>query len=544
MLLSRVAARPLAVRGRIRSDDPRLPNRMIGPLAVDLEREGALTRERFATRWSDTAALTELASAKCKPLAPELGAALLDYHRRLGASAASLEALDRIIRGQAAAAIAGQQPGPLGGPLYSLHKTASTVGCAAEVASRTGVPCVPLFWMHGEDSDFAEIRSIAVADASLTLRELELPASAHQEGGLVGGIPLAPLAQLQAEAIAHWEALPGHDQVVSLLARPHPGARDLGEATSALMLALFADQGLVVVDPRLPAFRAAARPIIERYLERADELVGAVQAAGDLLEARVGQRPLAGPSLESFVFRIEDGMRHKVSTSEARALGGAATLSPSVALRPVIQDGVLPTVAMACGAAEAAYLAQLRELFEGVGVRPACPVARISITWIPPSGVELMEAARAPAEDLVLDPDGLLRRYAESRAPQALRDELEAARREANQALAGFGESSRRVDPSFPQMVESARAKIDFQFARLHEGLAGKLRHQLERQHPEWPRLRYYLRPGDRFQERRLASLEPIARHGSGTVAELCRLSVEHAQRFAGGVVEALVVEL
>src|SRR5262249_51210215 len=148
---------------------------------------------------------------------------------------------------------------------------------------RTGVPCVPLFWMHGEDSDFAEIRSIAVADAALTLRELELPANAHREGGLVGEIPVGPLAALQGEALAHWGALPGRDEVEALLARPRAGARDLGEAYSALMLALFADQGLVVVDPRLPAFRAAARPIIERYLARADELAAAVQKAGDLL---------------------------------------------------------------------------------------------------------------------------------------------------------------------------------------------------------------------------------------------------------------------
>jgi uncharacterized protein YllA (UPF0747 family) len=541
--LSRVVARPLTVRGRIRSDDPRLPPRMVGPLAGDLEREGPLTRERFAVRWSDTAALAGLATAKRRPLAPELGAALTEYHRRLGASPASLASLDRLARGEAVAAIAGQQPAPLGGPLYSLHKTAAAYGFAAEVTTRTTVPCVPLFWMHGEDSDFPEIRSIALADAALTLRELELPASAHREAGLLGGIPTAPLAALHQAALAHWSGLPGHDEVAPLT-RVHPGARDLGEAYSALMLALFADQGLVVVDPRLPAFRAAARPIIDRYLARADALSAAVQRAGDLLEARIGQRPLAGPALESFVFRIEDGARHKVTAAEARALGPSATLSPSVALRPVVQDGVLPTVVMACGSAEAAYLAQLRELFEGVGVSPACPAARISLTWLPPSGVELIESAGASAEELVFDPDGVLRRHAEARTPTALREQLERARREMNDALTRFAESARAVDASLPQMVESARAKVDFQVARLHEGLAGKLRHQLERQHPEWARLRYYLRPGDLFQERRIAGLDPIARRGAGTVGELCRLSVEHARRFADHVMDVLVVEL
>jgi uncharacterized protein YllA (UPF0747 family) len=543
MLLSEVVPKSLTVRGRIRSGDPRRPP-SLGSLAVDLERGGPISRERFATLWSDTRSLAELAKAKRGSLPPELGTALLEYHRRLGASPTSLAAVERLIRGEAVATVAGQQPAPLGGPLYSLHKTASAVGLASEVEARTGVPCVPVFWTHSEDSDFAEIRSIALADHGLVLRELELPATAHPEGGLVGAIALPPLSALEAEGLAHWAALPGCGDVAALLVRAHSGARDLGEAYSALMLALFADHGLVVVDPRLPAFRSAARPIIDRYLARADELALAVRKAGDLLEARVGQRPLAGPALESFVFRIEDGIRHKVSAKEALALGPAAVLSPSVALRPAVQDGVLPTVAMACGAAEASYLAQLRELFEGVGVRPACPVARISITWLPPSAVELVEVAGVPAEDLVFDPDGVIRRYAESRMPADVRAEFERAQAEANQAMRQLAETSRRVDPSLPQMVESARTKVDYQFARLLEGLSGKVRHQLDRRHPEWARLRYYLKPGDRLQERRVAGLDPIARRGSGIVSDLCRLSVEHARRLEGGVMESLVVEL
>lgn len=539
-LLSRTLSRPLVVRGRFGPFASAETLSTVRPLAID----PAIAAERFATPWSDTAALTELARAKRAPLPPELAAALVDMHRRLGASAASLEALDRLSRGEAVAAVAGQQPGPLGGPLYSLHKTASVVGCAADVTARTGIPCVPMFWMHGEDSDFAEIRRITLADPALMLHELELPASAHADGGLVGAIPLGPLAALEREALTHWASLPGHAEVAALLASGHARARDLGEAYSALMLAMFADQGLVVVDPRLPAFRAAARPVIERYLARADELAHAVQRAGDRLEALSGHRPLAGQALESFVFAIEDGVRRKVTPAEARALPPSVPLSASVALRPAVQDGVFPTVVMACGAAEAAYLAQLSEVFEGVGVKAACPVPRISLTWVPPAGIELMEAAEASAEELVFQSDALLRRHAEAGMPADVRTELERAQREANQALVRFTEAARRVDPSLPQMVESARAKVDFQFARLHEGLAGKLRHRLERQHPEWVRLRYFLRPGDRFQERRLASLEPLARRGRAVVGELCRLAGEHALKAREGVIEHLVVEL
>jgi uncharacterized protein YllA (UPF0747 family) len=273
------------------------------------------------------------------------------YHRRLGASPASLASLDRLAHGEAVCAIAGQQPAPLGGPLYSLHKTAGAVGLARDFTARTGIPCVPAFWMHGEDSDFAEIRSASVADPALTLHELSLPDAAHVDGGLVGNIGLGPLEALDGAARGHWGALPGAGEAGDILAGSCRAARDLGEAQAALVLALFAEQGLVVIDPRLPAFRAAARTIIDRYLARAEALSAAASAAGVAVEGAIGRRPLADSGLESFVFAIEDGRRHKVTPAEARARAGSIVLSPNVALRPAVQDGVLPTVAMACGSA-------------------------------------------------------------------------------------------------------------------------------------------------------------------------------------------------
>src|SRR6185369_16843303 len=161
--------------------------------------------------------------------------------------------------------------------------------------------------------------------------------------------------------------------------------------------------------------------------------------------------------------------------------------------------------------AEIQYLAQLREVFEGVGVRPAAPVPRLTATWLPPAAVELIEASGAPAWDLVTGADRVLREHADRAVPAALRSEIEDARAAVFSALDRYAQSSTRVDASLPQLVESARGKIDFQFARLSEALTGKVRHRLERQHPEWSRLRYYLLPGDRLQERRLASLEPVA---------------------------------
>jgi uncharacterized protein YllA (UPF0747 family) len=532
-----VTARAPAMRARVAAGS------WADALTLDLLAGGPIARERSPGSWRETPALASLAEAKLAPLPRELAGSLEAMHRRLGASPASLANLARLARGEAVAAVAGQQPSVFGGPLYSLHKTAGAAGLAADVRRRTGVACVPLFWMHGEDSDFAEVRGLTLADAELQLHDFSLPADAHADGGLVGDIALAPVRALGEQALAAWQGLPGAAEARERWERALAGARDLGEAVSALWLALFAGQGLVVVDPRLPELRAAARPILDRYLARADELHAAARGAGDRLAGLTGRRALSDAALDSFVFAIRDGRRRKIPAGEARAAGGSLVLSPSVALRPAVQDGVFPTVVMACGPGELAYLLELREVFEGVGVRPALPAPRFGATWLPPAAVELAEAADGDPWEVVTHTDQVLTRLAGARVPASLRRALGDAREASARALATLGEAARPYDASLPQIVESARGKVDFQIARIEEGVAAKARARLDREHPLWRRLRYVLQPGDKLQERRLVSLEPVARLGAGVTAGLCEHAAEHAARAAEGRLEHWLLE-
>ncbi len=514
--------------------------RLHDALLADVARGGPLAQERFATRWADTAALAALGEAKRRPLPAALASALEAEHRRLGASDASLGALAALAEGRAVCTISGQQPAPLGGPLYSFHKIAAAIGMARRYEARTGMPCVAAYWMHGEDSDFDEIHSATIADPGLALHDLALPRSLQSDGGMIGHLPVDALAALEAEALACWEGLPGVGAVRELLARTRRRARDLGDAVSALVLDAFGAEGIVVIDPRLPAFREAARTVIDRYLDQPDALHAAARAGGDAVERLAGRRPLNDATLESFVFRVEGATRHKIGPAEARQ----AVLTPNVALRAAVQDGVLPTVAMAVGPGEAGYLAQLREVFEGLEVRPACPVPRFSATWFPAAARELLEASGADPGAVIAATDAVIRDYAEAQVPGAVHDALASAQSETLAALERFADLSKEVDASLPQMVGSARGKIDYQFQRLREGVVGKTRHQLEREHPEWLRLRYYLMPGDKPQERRIASLEPLAHRGRETTGQMCALAEAHAAALEDGRLEHVVVDL
>jgi uncharacterized protein YllA (UPF0747 family) len=538
----RAVTSTLSVRARVLGRPEPPYDRLFDPLAAAWLAGGPLA-EGLGPPWSDEEALLAR-TRKRAPLPDPLAAALRDYHVRLGASPRSLAALDRLAAGESTCAIAGQQPAPLGGPLFGLHKVAATVGLARRAAQRTRIPCEPVFWNHVEDSDFDEIRSVTLGDRTLGLHDLALPAAPHPDGGIVGAYPIEPLRELVAAALAHWVGLPAADATRALLASSLARARDLGEAHAALYLALFADVGLVVVDPRLPEFRRAARPVIERYLARAEDLGTAARHAGARLESALGRRPLADAALDSFVFAIDDGRRHKITPAEIGTLGSTVALSPSVALRPVVQDAVLPTVAMACGPGELAYLAQLREVFQGLEVVAACPVPRFGATWLPAAAIELLDRTSADPWRIVAATDQVLRHHAEASVPSTMRDALAQLRDEFERGLATFSDETRALDASLPQLVESARSKIDYQLGRLMEGLVGKVRHRLEREHPEWPKLRYYLLPGDKLQERRMASLEPVAYRGPQVVTELCDLAEAHAESLERGEHPHFLLEL
>jgi uncharacterized protein YllA (UPF0747 family) len=207
---------------------------------------------------------------------------------------------------------------------------------------------------------------------------------------------------------------------------------------------------------------------------------------------------------------------------------------------------------MACGPGELAYLMQLREVFDAVGVRAAAPAIRFSATWLPPAAVALAEvaamgagegASAASAWDVVAHTDAVLARVAETRVPGELHRALAAARTAADQSMARLAEVSSGFDASLPQMVESARGKIDFQISRLADGVLGKARGRLDREQPLWRRLRYVLQPGDKLQERRIASLDVVARRGCDVVSGLVELATEHARATAGGVHEHYLLE-
>ncbi len=302
-----------------------------------------------------------------RPLPESLLAALQ------GGSAA---ARAQLAAGSARLVVTGQQPCfplPLG---LSLQKAATAIALAAQLRAAGEGPVYACFWSAADDSDFAEARGQLLARAGRPPLAVGLPSAQERPGGFVGDLEIAgPFAEL-----AGLSGLAGRFAPFA----PREG-EDLGAHAARLLSELFAPWGLFVLDSRAEALRKAAAPLYERYAGRRAAFAAALDAAGEALGAAGGERPLREGIGERALFFLRSRRRLLPPLKDygavlARRLAKApAELSPNAALRPLVQDAVLPVAARVLGPAEWEYHRQIQAGFGVLDLpfAPALPRLRL-----------------------------------------------------------------------------------------------------------------------------------------------------------------------
>ncbi|HVN42875.1 MAG TPA: bacillithiol biosynthesis BshC, partial [Steroidobacteraceae bacterium] len=239
----------------------------------------------FAPGFRDPAARmarTRLAAERATP-APLLEV-LAEQQARLPASAARQANLAALSSGRTAIVATGQQVGLFLGPLYSFYKAASAIAVARALQAESGVRCVPLYWLQTEDHDFVEIRTSTVADREGEPLRLTLADEAAGQGRVsiahrVLPAQVAPLLDTLAEALPPG---PAADETLGLLRDCYRPGVGLAAAFASALASVFADDGLLIFDPREARVAALAAPIYRSCVED-----------GASIEARLKEREAA-----------------------------------------------------------------------------------------------------------------------------------------------------------------------------------------------------------------------------------------------------------
>jgi uncharacterized protein YllA (UPF0747 family) len=295
-------------------------------------------------------------------------------HAELGAPAASLEALGKLGRG-AAAVVTGQQPQAGWGPIYTLYKAAGAIAVAAELEA-AGVPSVAVFWNHSDDAHRGSTLRFPDREGGL----LAVPFPAEEAGKPLHAAGSDESLSLFAAALADRLPRTEHAEALGLRIREeHRGS--IAESFSRALLGALGAKGLVVVEPRdLDGERSAA--LFEAHQKDPERLSRAVEE-GRAAVRSAGYDDALGKEVGLDLWELRDGRRLRVE----RPFAAKGRLSAGVALRPLLQDAVLPACAYLAGPHEAGYLAELGPAYAAFGIEAAAVLARPTATLLEPRAV-------------------------------------------------------------------------------------------------------------------------------------------------------------
>jgi bacillithiol biosynthesis cysteine-adding enzyme BshC len=286
--------------------------------------------------------------------------------------------LDALTSDDAVCVVTGQQPGFLGGPLFTLYKALTAIATAERVEATLGRRCVPVFWVASEDHDIDEVRTARFADGSGGETELTLPHASERA-------PLSTLAiddrsnEVLEQAARFFDSRQYGD-IARTLIDLYRG-RSVAGGFAAIVASIFGEHGLLVITPE--SLRPLARPLFRKIIENAHGALDAIREGAREIENR-GLKPVVRPRLPLFIVR--DGKRHHLSpaTGGLAIDGGGPTLatedllrlvdedpssfSAGALLRPLVERHTLPSVLTIGGAAEVDYFAQLGPFARWLGV--------------------------------------------------------------------------------------------------------------------------------------------------------------------------------
>lgn len=494
----------------------------------------------------DPAARAE-AAARAAAFAPRARDAVADALRRQnerhgglsGATAAHIEAL----RDPASVAVVtGQQVGLFGGPLYTVLKTITALQCAEAWAEELGRPVVPVFWVEGEDHDFAEIRAAHVLrrNAVVTLR---YTGHAEPDDGNLGAVGRLTLTEQITRVLDQLDdALPPSDfkpDVMALARDAYAPGVTLEDAFTRLVRGLFPDAGLVFLNPDDPALKAVAAPLVRRELTDPAASAARVQAASAQLEAdgfhaQVRARPtnlflLTGGQRRRLDWSEDDGAFTVYGTGETKTQSELLALlettpeafSPNVVLRPLVQDLLVPTMAYVAGPGETSYFAQYGGVYEWAEVPRPLVYPRASATLVEGKVQKVLDKFDLTVDAFAEDADALFQRV----VVEQMEVDVDAAFGEAlpqvHRAVSALKQTAQAVDPTLGKAAEATRAALmgelndlKSRIVRAEKRSQDALRQQLDKAYAN-------VRPEGTWQERLVSVLYFLNKYSPALLTDL-----------------------
>lgn len=416
--------------------------------------------------------------------------ALIEINQKAGASDATFNNIELLRDDDSVAIVTGQQAGLFTGPLYTLYKALTVIKTAADLRE-AGIKAVPVFWVASEDHDFPEVSNTFALDTQGDLVEALYSSAPPVENLQVGLIEID--ASIRETVRSLIEALPSTEFTryldQTLTTKTAAEGTGYGDAFSRLLISLLGKYGIVIFDPLHPEIKELAAPVYHEAIMGSDEIVARLRGRDAALkEAGYHSQVLVEDDYFPMFLHSADGARRsirkaaggelrvkdtgeKFTVEELAALAEASPerFSPTVVLRPVVQDFLLPTLCYFGGGAEIAYFAQNSVVYEVLG-RPVTPILhRQSFTIVSSKHKRTLEKYGLDLKDLFAGSEKVLKDIVDEYLNPGLSLTFAEVEEKINTELNRLDRELSHLDPTLGANLATRRRKIVYHIAALRD---------------------------------------------------------------------------
>lgn len=406
--------------------------------------------------------------------------ALEEMNRRFGAGEKTFENINLLREKDCVAVVTGQQAGLFSGPLYTIYKALSAVKLSECLRGR-GHKAVPVFWIATEDHDFEEVSKAFVINKNGNVEVFKNEPQREAENLPVGYVKLDD--SIKATIKKLFDELPQTEftaEIKNLIEEIWKSGEFFSDAFTIFLTKIFDKYGLIMLDPLGEKLKKIAAPIYVEAIKKSDEIVNAlIKRSEELVENGFHAQVLVTGDYFPLFWQAKDNTRNSLKKSKKGtfrtkenpreftieefaeiAARDPQRFSPTVVLRGVVQDYLLPTVCYFGGGAEVAYFAQSGEVYKILN-RPQTPVFhRQSFTVVEAKHRRTMEKYELTFKDLLGGKEAVLPDIVEKYLNPETAEILADAKEKIDGELNRLNENLTGIEPTLAASLETRRRKI------------------------------------------------------------------------------------
>ncbi|WP_110112929.1 bacillithiol biosynthesis cysteine-adding enzyme BshC [Bacillus sp. CGMCC 1.16541] len=477
----------------------------------------------------------------------ELVGYLRAFNKKHGASSKTLENIEKLRDLNSVVVIGGQQAGLLTGPLYTIHKVISIVLFARQQEKALGIPVLPVFWIAGEDHDFAEINHVYVSDKQKLIKKALK--NKQQTKEMVSSMTIDHQAcEKWIEGVFQSFSETEHsNNVRALVMDCLTEAKTYVDFFATLTTRLFAHTGLILIDAASPEVRKIESSFFVNLVEQNANLsasvinqqsevkqlykplIDATEKTAHLFYSKEGERILLERDGGSQQFVGKQG---EIALSQEELLFVARNhperLSNNVVTRPIMQEFLFPTLSFIAGPGEVAYWAELKPAFELFNFKMPPVLPRLSYALIDRTIESYMKELNISIEEAL---NSGIHQQRESWLMNDVRNPYEAYFNQAKEEFEKVHQKLRKnvlqEDPYFEELLLKNRVNIQKQLEVAQKIVEAKQLTKNEAILKKYNAIELAVRPMGAPQERVWNVCYYLNKYGVQFVSDLLRQEVE-----------------